>query len=415
MPRCRPAGSSTTTWPGVTGPAPDEPLAPPAGHVALPRSPAGLRRPALACVGGSGALSGVDRTAPGLPRHDRPVGWVLVPEDRRGRLSGHPPARPGRAGEPERPGLLPRLPAPLPRAHGAHRAVLPARRLHRVAAARPGRRPGHRRALRPSDVAVGRARRHAGVGRLPVLQIAYAESLACLVVAGWLWLVVERRWLGAGALALLVGLSRPIAAPLCIVLAVAFVARWRRRDEAPLRRPELVRMGASAVGAVLAVVLWPAIVAWRTGVPDAFTQTQAAWRADHAIQWFSGWLSITEWALRDTPRPVVYAPVLLTGVVAGLMTAVLGPWARRLGPELRAWSLAYPAYLAVAIDPFTSVFRFALPLFSLGAVLIGGARPEGPSRWWVARTAALVVVGIALQVLWIDKLLVFHPPTDYPP
>ncbi len=270
------------------------------------------------------------------------------------------------------------------------------------------------RRMSPS-VALGAMLVWAAFPSSPVLQIAYTESLACLVVAGWLWLVVERRWLGAGALALLVGLSRPIAAPLCIVLAVAFVARWRRRDEAPLRRPELVRMGASAVGAVLAVVLWPAIVAWRTGVPDAFTQTQAAWRADHAIQWFSGWLSITEWALRDTPRPVVYAPVLLTGVVAGLMTAVLGPWARRLGPELRAWSLAYPAYLAVAIDPFTSVFRFALPLFSLGAVLIGGARPEGPSRWWVARTAALVVVGIALQVLWIDKLLVFHPPTDYPP
>ncbi|MEO7070763.1 MAG: hypothetical protein ABI131_09760, partial [Nostocoides sp.] len=113
--------------------------------------------------------------------------------------------------------------------------------------------------------------------------------------------------------------------------------------------------------------------------------------------------------------PAVYAPVLLAAVVAGLVLVAVGPWAARLGPELRAWCLAYPAYIAVAIDPFTSVFRYALPLFPMAAVFIGGARPGRPSRWWLARVGLLVAAGIALQYLWIDKLLVFHPPTDYPP
>lgn len=249
----------------------------------------------------------------------------------------------------------------------------------------------------------------------PVLQIAYTESLACLLLACWLWLVVERRWLGAGAVAILVGLSRPIAAPLCIVLAVAFIARWRRRQQVPLRRTELTAMACAAAGTLLSVAAWPVIVGWRTGVFDAFSQTQASWRADHTIRWLSGWLPMTRWALRGTANPEVYAPVLLAVLISALVVAVLGPWARRLGPELRAWCLAYPAYLAVAADPFTTVFRFAILLFPLGAVLIGGTRPDGPSRWWIPRTVALVGVGIALQVVWIDRLLVFHPPTDYPP
>ncbi|MEO7070695.1 MAG: hypothetical protein ABI131_09420, partial [Nostocoides sp.] len=68
----------------------------------------------------------------------------------------------------------------------------------------------------------------------PALQIGYTESLACLLVAGWLWLVVGRHWISAGLLAVVIGLSRPVAAPLCIVLAVAFVVRWRRRRDDPL-------------------------------------------------------------------------------------------------------------------------------------------------------------------------------------
>jgi hypothetical protein len=267
----------------------------------------------------------------------------------------------------------------------------------------------------PAAVALGAMVVWASFASSPSLQIAYTDSLGCLVVACWLWLVVRRHWLGTGLFAIVVGLSRPIAAPLSLVLAVAFVARWRRRREDPIGASEASTMGVAAAGTLLAVVLWPAIVGWRTGVPDAFAQTQASWRAGHTIKLFSGWLSITEWALRWTARPQMYAPVLLALVVAGLALAAFGPWAHRLGPELRAWCLAYPAYIAVAIDPFTSVFRYALPMFPVAAVLIGGARPDRPSPWWTARVAVLVAAGIVLQVVWINKLLVFHPPTDYPP
>ena len=92
-----------------------------------------------------------------------------------------------------------------------------------------------------------------------------------------------------------------------------------------------------------------------------------------------------------------------------------GPWATRLGPELRAWCLAYPAYLAVVLDPFTSIFRYALPLFPLVAVVLGGGLGGRPAALAVAACGVLVAVGIGGQALWIWKLLVYVPPSDYPP
>jgi hypothetical protein len=87
---------------------------------------------------------------------------------------------------------------------------------------------------------------------------------------------------------------------------------------------------------------------------------------------------------------------------------------------MRLWCLAYPAYLAVVLDPFTSIFRYAIPLFPLVAVVVGGKwhAPdwvEKRARWVWARAGVLVAVGILGQVLWIWKLLVYVPPSDYPP
>jgi hypothetical protein len=94
---------------------------------------------------------------------------------------------------------------------------------------------------------------------------------------------------------------------------------------------------------------------------------------------------------------------------------VLGPWARALGPELRTWCLAYPAYLALVLDPFTSIFRYLLPLFPLVVVMLGGGWVSRSPRWLWWRAGALVVLGVVGQAYWINELLVFVPPSDYPP
>jgi hypothetical protein len=247
------------------------------------------------------------------------------------------------------------------------------------------------------------------------LQLAYTESMAMLVLCLLLWALLRRQWLLVGALALVLGLTRPIAVPVVAVVAVALLVRWRGRAAAPLRVPEYLSgawaLGASAVGAVL----WP-LVAWGvTGSRTAYTDTMAAWRVGGEIVPLRPWLGMSQWVFRDFDGAAVYGPVGLAALATTIVVLTLGPWASALGPELRTWCLAYPAYLALVLDPFTSIFRYALPLFPLLAVVLGGGWLERGARWLWARTGLLVATGVVGQVAWVWKLLVFHPPSDYPP
>ena len=95
----------------------------------------------------------------------------------------------------------------------------------------------------------------------PVLQVAYTESLAMLLLCGYLLAISRERWLVATGLALLIGLTRPIAVPLGVVTLVAVWLRWRRRGTDPLPRREALSALAALVGCGVAGLLWPAI-AW---------------------------------------------------------------------------------------------------------------------------------------------------------
>lgn len=247
------------------------------------------------------------------------------------------------------------------------------------------------------------------------LQLAYSESLAMLVLCGLLWALVRRSWGMVAGLSLLLGLTRPIAVPVVLVIAVSVYLLWRRRRQQAVTRGELLAavaaLGTSAVGAVL----WP-LIAWRvTGSRTAYTDTMASWRAGGEITPLKPWLGMSQWAFRDFDGAAVYGPVGLAVLVTTIVVLTCGPWASRLGPELRVWCLAYPAYLAVVLDPFTSIFRYALPLFPLIAVILGGGWLERVARHLTVRVGFLVAAGTVGQAAWIWKLLVYHPPSDYPP
>lgn len=245
------------------------------------------------------------------------------------------------------------------------------------------------------------------------LQLAYTESLAMLLLVGYLYALSRERWLVATVIALLVGLSRPIAVPLGLVTLVVVYVRWRHRRARPIARTEYASMAAALVGCGVAGLLWPAIAWWRTGVPSAYTDTMAAWRAYDSVEPFLPWLDKARWLLGETWGPfwLVMTPLVLVIMVAG-------PWARALGPDLRTWSVAYPAYLAAVLDPFTSIFRYVIPLFPLLVVLAGAGwsdrRGSGIIRLFV-RTAPLLVLFVLGQYWWTDELWRFIPPSDYPP
>jgi len=245
------------------------------------------------------------------------------------------------------------------------------------------------------------------------LQLAYTESLAMLLLVAYLYALSRERWLVATVVALLVGLSRPIAVPLGIVTLVVVVLRLRRRAERPVSPGEYAAMAAALVGCGVAGFLWPALAWWRTGISSAYTDTMAAWRGYATVEPFVPWLDKAKYFLGDTWGPVwlVVIPIVVIAMVAG-------PWARALGADLRTWTVAYPAYLAAVLDPFTSIFRYLIPLFPLLVIMVGAGWADRRGNTWgrlLVRGLPLLVLFVIGQYWWTDELWRFIPPSDYPP
>ncbi len=245
------------------------------------------------------------------------------------------------------------------------------------------------------------------------LQLAYSESLAMLVLVGYLYALSRERWLVATVVAVLLGLSRPIGVPLGVVTLVVVVLRWRRRAERPIARREYGAMLGSLVGCGVAGLLWPAVAWARTGSPTAYTDTMAAWRGYASVQLFTPWLDKAELYFGE---PLGW--FLLAAVPLGLVALVAGPWAKNLGADLRTWSIAYPAYLGAVLDPFTSIFRYLVPLFPLLVVVLGAGWADRRGNGWtrlLVRAVPLFVLFVIGQYWWTDELWRFVPPSDYPP
>ena len=241
------------------------------------------------------------------------------------------------------------------------------------------------------------------------LQLAYTESLAMLLLVGYLYALTRERWVVATVIAVLVGLSRPIAVPLGLVTLVVVVMRWRRRRERPIAPRTYAAMLAALVGCGVAGLLWPVVAWWRTGVSTAYTDTMAAWRSYRSIELFVPWA--------DRVQDPSWGPWLVGGPIAVLLM-VAGPWARNLGADLRTWTLAYTVDLMATLDPFTSIFRYLVPLFPLLVVVLGAGWADRRGNTWtrvLLRAVPLLVAFVVGQYFWTDVLWRFVPPSDYPP
>lgn len=240
----------------------------------------------------------------------------------------------------------------------------------------------------------------------PVLQVGYTESLALLLVALALLLIVRRNYLAAIPVVVALGFARPVALPLaCVVLwhGVVQGSRWWRDHRGARRVPGgvIIRGGALFVTTCMAGFAWQYVCAVSTGVPDAYYLTQEAWRGTGAVVPVAPWFMIAEWLYGDA------GAWLLIGLLVGVAWVVLVP-GRRLGPELQAWTGAYLAYLVLVLEPGTSLIRFLLLAFPLFALALVWTR----SRVWLA---IIVVTGLVGQVWWISSLWRLVPPSGWPP
>ena len=232
----------------------------------------------------------------------------------------------------------------------------------------------------------------------PVLQVAYTESLALLLLATAIWCLQHRHYLPAVPVVLALGLTRAVALPLAVAVVAHAVSRWRSADR--------WRIAAVLAATLVGGALWPAVVAARTGELWAYTETQGAWRGRGEVVVLVPWFDVARWRFGDLGL------VLLAAVVAAAVLVVASRTMRVLGPELQWWTAGYFGYLLVAVEPGTSLVRFALLAFPVAGVLAGWALRRRSWQVWIAVLLALGVVG---QAGWIGLLWRLVPPAGWPP
>ena len=235
-----------------------------------------------------------------------------------------------------------------------------------------------------------------------VLQVAYTESLALLLVATSLLLLIQRRYEWAMLAVALLGFTRAIALPMAAVIAVHLALRWwnARAGAEEFSRRDRLRGLLLLVVAGVSGVLWLGITAPGTGELNAYFQTQAAWRPGRGSGLFMGWLRLS------TFSPI--GVVLAVGAVVGIIALLLSPAGRRLGVELWTWTAVYVLFLATVGDVISSQLRFLLLAFPLAIALVGLIpRPRWAARTWTGVLIAGLAVGMVAWVwtVWMQVLL----------
>ena len=164
-------------------------------------------------------------------------------------------------------------------------------------------------------------------------------------------------------------------------------------------------MVAALLAALAASAAWPTI-AWRvTGVPGAYSRTEAAWHPA-GVAPFAGlsdlhpvvWQGQVLWL-----RVFVIAVLLVT--VALTVVAVRSP---RIDPLLATWCVAYLVFDLAAGNMHADELRLLLPLFPLAAVACGVASTR-LARHWRERAWLGVTLGIVGQYAWLMLCVRFLP------
>ncbi|MQY15301.1 hypothetical protein SRB5_54800 [Streptomyces sp. RB5] len=217
-----------------------------------------------------------------------------------------------------------------------------------------------------------------------VQSMAYSESLFTALAVWSLYAVLTGRWAGAGTLAALAGLARPVGAAVAAGVWLAAVVAWRE-GRAGWRL--YAGMALAPVGG-LGYLVWVGV---RTGDPFGYFAVQEAWGNG-----FDGGLAFARF---------IGGQSVLAGAGLGAGVGLLG-WAFVLGvrqkqpPALLAYT-ALVVVLALGASGFIgSKPRLLLPAFPLllpAAVALARARPA--VAWTTA--AALTAVSAVYGAIWL--------------
>lgn len=230
----------------------------------------------------------------------------------------------------------------------------------------------------------------------PMMQVGYAESLAFLLMAAALLLLVDRRYGWLVPVVAVWAFTRPGALAFALTLGLHWIVRFARRRDDPFPVREQLLVAGVAVFTGVVGLAWPAVAWLVTGDLAAYFDTELAWRAAYIgyneLVPFTAWFQGAEWWLGHAVGSFQSALVVVV-LVAAFGVLLFTPWVKRLGVDLRLWLASYGLYLLAVFFPQSSTFRLLAPMFPLAGAL---AVPR--ARWW---RWLVVVVSLALQFGWL--------------
>ncbi|MFJ3664481.1 glycosyltransferase family 39 protein [Streptomyces sp. NPDC090119] len=238
-----------------------------------------------------------------------------------------------------------------------------------------------------------------------VQSMAYSESLFTALAAWSLFAVLSGRWVTAGLLACLAGLTRPVGAAVVAAVWVAAIASSGRTGSAPGPRGALIPARAPAWRRVLGAALAPlgaaAYVLWvghRTG--DGllgYLDVQAGWRngfdGGYAFARFVGGML--------TAFPSALAGAALIIGVALLIWLYLTGVRQRQPLALLVYSGVVLALALCASSYFGSKPRLLIPAFPLLLPLARALARARPARAALL-TSALAALAAVYGALWLN-------------
>ncbi|WP_371934777.1 hypothetical protein [Streptomyces sp. KL118A] len=242
-------------------------------------------------------------------------------------------------------------------------------------------------------------------GSLPVALVqwmGYTESLFTALCAWSLYAVLSGRWLWAGSLAALAGLTRPTGVAVAAAVSLTALLTLRGARPATPHRPSPTR---PLLGALVAPLGWLAYVGWvglRLGRWDGYFAVQRLWRNE----WDGG---VATWRrMRDlfvTERPALFMAMVTVVLLAAVVLFVLSAGDRQPLPLL-----VFSGLLLVIVLGSSGVYfpraRFLLPAFPLllpVAVALARARAH-------VLVTVLTAVALMSAVCGGHMLLGWHGP-----
>jgi len=233
----------------------------------------------------------------------------------------------------------------------------------------------------------------------PVLQLAYKDGLALMLIVLAMLLITRRRyWLAVVAI-LALAMTRQVTPPLALVLAAHAWTRFRNRQDSPITRGEVAAITAVFVTSIAALFAWSTFVRLWLGHADADSGRGSPASIGRTGL---GWFGQADRLFGLTGVVVIAAfLVILVGLTYSRVT-------RSWGPEMRAWLWGYPAFLMVGTTMHTGQLRYFLADFPLMLIIVGSPPVHAWPKIRIALVTFACLVGLGLQWLWIDHALIIH-------